>query len=59
GGGPRGTQKNGVGWGRGEPKSPARDLRERRAAGEEPPRGAPADTAYFESLRSRVSKPQD
>ncbi|MFU1923951.1 hypothetical protein ACM6PT_43310, partial [Klebsiella pneumoniae] len=44
---------------RGEREMHARELRETLVAGAESTPGGPADTAYFESLRSRVSKPQD
>lgn len=37
----------------------ARSLRETLVAGAESTPGGSADTAYFESLRSRVSKSQD
>ncbi|WP_034085416.1 GrpB family protein, partial [Pseudomonas aeruginosa] len=44
---------------RGEREMHARELRETLVAGAESTPGGPADTAYFELLRSRVSKPQD
>ena len=45
--------------GKGEREMHARELRETLVAGAESTPGGPADTAYFELLRSRVSKPQD